>query len=89
MIELNINEANVEKMLLHEIQNKLQHLENRYTFWDMDELSKQTCMSKGNIKDKFFYDEGFPKYKVGGKWYVPAKEAEDFLLGWLKKQPTH
>jgi hypothetical protein len=89
MLEIRLDETKVEEMLLTEIEKKVKQLENRYTFWDLDELCKQTCMSLGNIKDKFFYDPRFPKFKIGGKWYVPAKECEIFLLEWIKEQPRH
>jgi hypothetical protein len=55
----------------------------------MKELCRQTCMSENNIKEKFFYDPRFQKYKVGGKWLFPAKETEHFLLTWINEQPTH
>jgi hypothetical protein len=89
MLEVNFNQNLVEEMLLSEIQKKIEKLNAKLTFWDLDELSRQTCMSIGNIKDKFFYDERFPKYKVGGKWYFPCEECQTFLLKWIKEQPKH
>lgn len=89
MFEIRMDEHQAEELMLHEIQKKLHQLESRYTYWDLDELCKQTCMSLGNIKDKFFYDPRFPKHKIGGKWYMPAKECETFLLQWIKEQPRN
>lgn len=89
MLEINFDKTKVEDLLLEEIQKQIKNLENRFTFWDMDELCKQTCMSLNNIKDKFFYDTRFPKHKIGGKWYVPAKECEQFLIQWIKEQPRN
>jgi hypothetical protein len=89
MLEINLNENIVEEMVLKEIKNKIEKIQAKLTFWDLNELSKQTCMSIGNIKEKFFYDERFPKYKVGGKWYFPAAECEAFLRQWIKEQPKN
>ncbi|EEM15100.1 hypothetical protein bpmyx0001_41210 [Bacillus pseudomycoides DSM 12442] len=43
-------------------------------------------MSGNTIKENFFYDEHFTKYKIGGKWYFSALETEKFLLMWIKEQ---
>ncbi len=80
MISINIDEKFVEQQFLQELNKRLQEIENRCTFWDMKELIKQTNMSENSIKDKFFYDKRFPKHRVGGKWYFPAREAEQFLI---------
>jgi len=89
LISVNIDEKYVEQQFLQELSKRLNELESRCTLWDMKELMKQTNMSDNNIKEKFFYDPRFPKYKVGGKWYFPAREAEQFILTWIKEQPTH
>ena len=89
MFEIKIDEEQMEEKMLLEIQKKIQQIESRYTFWDIEELKKQTCMSFNNIREKFFYDSRFPKYKVGGKWYMPAAECEAFLLQWIKEQPRN
>lgn len=86
MINLQINEQEVEKLFLEELKKRLDQIESRQTFWDMKELIKQTNMSEPFIKEKFFFDPRFPKYKVGAKWFFPAKECEDFLLMWLREQ---
>lgn len=85
---LQIDNDTVEQMLREELQKRLNHLEHRHTFWDFSELTKQTCMSRSAILDTFFYDEGFAKirFKIGSKWYFPARETEEFLLMWLREQ---
>lgn len=88
-IKVEIEESVVEEMLLSQIKKKVEQIERRHVFWDINELCKQTCMSFNNIRDKFFYDPRFPKYKVGGKWVIPAKECEEFLLQWIKEQPRN
>lgn len=86
LLQLQVDDTLVESMLREELRNRLNHLEQRHTFWDMQELEKQTCLSKSFILDRFFYDERFPKFKVGQKWIMPARETEEFLLMWLKEQ---
>ena len=86
MIDVSINQDYVEERFLDELNKRLNKLSYKCTLWDMKELMKQTNMSDNNIKEKFFYDPRFPKYKIGGKWYFPAKEAEDFILMWIKEQ---
>lgn len=86
MIDVKIDEKYVEERFLEELNKRLNKLSYRCTLWDMKELIKQTNMSDNNIKEKFFYDPRFPKYKIGGKWYFPAKEAEEFILMWIKEQ---
>ncbi|BDG47950.1 hypothetical protein PspKH34_25110 [Parageobacillus sp. KH3-4] len=61
MVPINVDEKQMEKMFLDELQKRLEQLEQRHTFWDMKEFCRQTCMSKNNIKVKFFYNPLFPK----------------------------
>ncbi|KMY49538.1 hypothetical protein [Peribacillus loiseleuriae] len=89
MLNIQIDEQMVEKTFLTELKKRLDQLQNKQTFWDMKELCRQTNMSENSIKEKFFFDTRFPKYKIGGKWYFPTAEAESFLLMWIKEQPTH
>jgi phage pi2 protein 07 len=88
MLSLQLDEKALEDVFSKELKKRLDQLENKLTFWSMKELCKQTCLSENTIKDKFFYDERFPKHKVGGKWMFPAKECEKFLLVWIKEQPN-
>ncbi|MBT2728417.1 group-specific protein [Bacillus sp. ISL-75] len=89
MLKITLDEKKIEELFLEELRIRLQKIEKKHTFWDAEELCQQTCMSINNIKEKFFYDPRFPKYKVGGKWYFPAKECEEFLLMWIKEQPRN
>ncbi|WP_423408054.1 hypothetical protein AABM38_20640 [Heyndrickxia sp. MSNUG] len=89
MLSIHFDERAIEEQFLNELRKKLEHIERRHTFWDMKELMRQTNMGENSIKEKFFYDERFPKHKVGGKWYFPAAECETFLLQWIKEQPTN
>ncbi|HDR4873505.1 TPA: hypothetical protein ACGX4N_002822 [Bacillus cereus] len=86
MLDIKIDEQKIEELFLEELRKRLDNIEQRKTFWDMKELCRQTSMSGSSIREYFFYDERFPKFKIGGKWYFPALEAEKFLLMWIKEQ---
>ncbi|MDR4982722.1 hypothetical protein RGU74_03265 [Bacillus cereus] len=86
MLDIKIDEQKIEELFLEELRKRLDNIEQRKTFWDMKELCRQTSMSGSSIREYFFYDERFPKFKIGGKWYFPALEAENFLFMWIKEQ---
>jgi len=88
ILQFQVDDNQIEDMIREELRNKLKNLEHRHTFWDLNELEKQTCMSRSAILDRFFYDERFEKlrFKIGQKWYFPARETEEFLLMWLREQ---
>lgn len=89
MLNIQLDNKIIEQRFIEELRKRLDQIERRKTLWDMKELCKQTSMSENTIKEKFFYDKRFPKYKIGGKWYFPAVETECFLLMWIKEQPIH
>ncbi|WP_018664588.1 hypothetical protein [Heyndrickxia acidiproducens] len=89
MINLEVDEREVEKLFLEKVETHLKRIERQQTFWDLKELCRQTSMSINFIKETFFYDPRFPKYRVGKKWLFPAREAEEFLLKWLHEQPKN
>lgn len=89
MLTLEIDQEVIEREFKEELRKRLDQLEERVTIWDMKELQRQTNMSGNTIREWFFYDEQFPKYKVGNKWYFPAEECSQFLIEWLKRQPQH
>lgn len=89
MLSVQIDERAVEQQFHEELQKRLNELENRTVFWDMKELCRQTCMSEPFVKEQFFFDQRFQKFRVGRKWLFPAKETEQFLIQWLKEQPTY
>lgn len=85
MLEINIDQKAIEKQYLEELKKRLDQADKTRTLWDMKELCRQTCMSENTIKDKFFYDEEFPKFRIGGKWYMIAEETQAFLLQWVRE----
>lgn len=65
MINISIDEVKVEEIVREEVVKKVEQAIITHTFWDLEELSRQVCMSIPFIKEHFFYNEDFPKYRVG------------------------
>lgn len=86
MIKINLDEDYVKQELKKKLQKRLDELQYETVFWDMKDLQENTRMSVNTMKDTFFYLDDFPKHKIGGKWYFPAEETKEFLLGWLKNE---
>lgn len=86
MLNIEIDQQEVRQLMLRKIEENIKLINEELVFWDSRELERRTCMSTNTIKNTFFYEPGFPKYKIGGKWYFPARETEDFLLKWIKEK---
>ena len=86
LVTINIDKSEILLICREKIEKLLDELDNEYVFWDTAELKKRTCMSWNSIQDTFFFDDRFPKYKIGGKWYYPVKETRSFLEKWLSEQ---
>ena len=88
VIQVQIDEGQIIEMAREEIREKLKSVENDFVFWDIKTLCEKTCMSRSFVLETFFFHPNFPRHKVGGKWLIPAKEASEFLIKWLKQQPS-
>jgi hypothetical protein len=86
MISVQVNEEEVRQLYLKKLEEKIREVDAEMVFWDAKELQRRTCMSWNTIQQYFFFDPRFPKYKVGGKWYFPARETRAFLEQWLHEQ---
>lgn len=86
MIQIQVDQELIIQMYQDAIDTKIEELDNAVVFWDSKELKRRTNLSWNTIQDNFFHDKDFPKMKIGGKWLYPAKEAEEFLLSWLKSR---
>lgn len=87
MIKIDIDEAELEAIVRQEVRKKMESLSHQTMFWDMKELCRQVSLSETTVKEAFFYEEGFPKFRVGKKWLINAKLAEEFLMEWSMRQP--
>ncbi len=85
MIEVKIDEDEVKKLYMDELKKHIEKFDKEILFWDTNDLIKQTRLSWSTIQKEFFYDERFPKYKLGRKWLFPAKETKEFLMTWLSE----
>ncbi|WP_067730181.1 group-specific protein [Oceanobacillus damuensis] len=89
MIEVQVDKQAIEERYKEAIEKRLNELDKELVYWDSKELKRRTCMSWNTMQDTFFHDEGFPKVKIGGKWYFPAEEAKRFLNNWLSEKRHH
>lgn len=87
MLDIQINEHEVKKIYLEKLEEKIKKVDVELVFWDRKELMRRTGMSWSAILTEFFFDERFPKHKVGAKWRFPGEESKKFLLQWLSEQP--
>ncbi|ETT55233.1 hypothetical protein C171_19637 [Paenibacillus sp. FSL H8-237] len=87
ILSVNVNKTEVMKMCREQIELLVKEVDSEYVFWDTSELKRRTCLSWNTIQSLFFFDPRFPKRKIGGKWFFPARETRRFLEEWLEEQP--
>jgi len=85
MISVQVDEHKVKELYREEILKAIRETDLELVYWDAKELMRRTCMSWNNIQEKFFYDKRFPKKKIGGKWYFPARATRAFLEQWINE----
>ncbi|GEB35278.1 hypothetical protein BPA01_48580 [Brevibacillus parabrevis] len=89
LVSIDLDEKEIRNMCHERINELVKEVDAEKVFWDTTELKKRTCMCWNTIQDKVFFDPRFPKFKVGGKWYFPARETREFLIKWLYEQPKN
>jgi len=87
LIGVTINDSMVKELCRKQVERLVCEIDSEYVFWDTAELKRRTCLSWNTIQSLFFYDPRFPKRKIGGKWFFPARETREFLELWLDEQP--
>lgn len=83
------DEKFVAEIIRQEMRKKLEGTLLTTTFWDMKELCRQVSLSETTVKETFFYEPDFPKFRVGKKWLINVKLAETFLMEWSSQQPRN
>lgn len=83
MIQIKVDEEIIRKMCQTAIEEKLDKVNMDLVFWDSKELMRRTGLSWNTMQEHFFHHPGFPKTKIGSKWFFPAKETEEILTKWL------
>lgn len=86
IVSLQINESAVQEQIRQRIGELVKEVDAEMVFWDRKELMRRTCMSWNFIQEQFFFDPRFPKFKIGSKWYFPAREAREFLVTWISEK---
>lgn len=86
MLNVQLDEEQIRELFIQKIEEQVTKTSLEFVFWDTPELKRRTCMSWNTMQENFFHDPDFPKVKIGGKWYFPAREAEAFLLDWYERK---
>jgi transcriptional regulator with XRE-family HTH domain len=81
IVNLEINKDTLLELIENKLEDYISELPKQ-VLWDSNDLRNHTKMSWNTIKDTFFQDPNFPKFKVGKKWFFPAKEVEKFINDW-------
>ena len=83
---MQVDEEVIKQLYKDAIDEKLKDFDKDLIYWDTKELKRRTTLSWSTIQATFFFDENFPKVKLGSKWLFPAKETEAFLEKWLSEK---
>ena len=86
MVNITLDQNELRRLVEEKLTEALREADVEHVFWDTDELKRRTCMCWNTILSTFFYDPRFPKAKIGGKWYFPARQAREFLERWFEEQ---
>lgn len=85
-ITFELDKSAAMKLYREKLEQAFKDFDVESVFWDTNELVKRTCMSFDTIQKTFFYHSQFPKFKIGGKWYYPARKTREFLEEWILDQ---
>lgn len=86
MLVVQINDTEVKQLCIQKIEEKINEMDLEMVYWDAKELKRRTSMCWNSIQSTFFFDQNFPKFKIGQKWYFPARETRIFLENWIRNQ---
>ncbi|MFD1357674.1 group-specific protein [Fictibacillus halophilus] len=86
MLSITLDEGELKELYIEEIKKHIEKIEKEKVFWDTNDLKRFTGLSWNTIQAKFFFDERFPKVKLGGKWIFHAEKTRAFLREWFDEQ---
>ncbi|MBQ6459529.1 MAG: group-specific protein [Exiguobacterium sp.] len=86
MLQIHIDENEILDIAKAQIRQHIEQTHADVFLWDIEELCRQTNLSKSFILKSFFYEEDFPKYRAGTKWLMVGEEVRAFLKDWLRRQ---
>ena len=83
---ITIDEDLVREMLQKEIEKQVEKIASEKLFWTVKELEEYTNMCLQTMKEYFFYDEKFPKFKIGRTWRFPVSLVKGYLENWSEQK---
>lgn len=85
-IKIEVDQEVIKKLAIQEVREAVNQIEHDLLWWDVHELCRRTSMSMSHLQRYVLHLPDLPRYRIGKKWFFPAKETEAFLLDWLSKQ---
>lgn len=79
---IKLNEEEVKRLLLAEIQKRLDHVEFVSLLMDSKQLCKMLNLSWPTVEKVFISDPHFPSIRIGKKWAFNRREVADYLDRW-------
>lgn len=90
LVNINIDNEALKDEIRKRIDEKISEVGHNKILYSLEDLCQITSFSRGHIMNTFFHDERFKQIrrKVGRKWVFPVEETNEFLLTWIKEQPS-
>ncbi len=78
-----INEDLMREMMQQAVQEQAEKIAQEKIFWTVQDY---TNMHIKTMKEHFFYDPDFPKFKIGATWRFPVTKVKEYLDEWSTKE---
>ncbi|RXZ00854.1 DNA-binding protein [Fictibacillus sp. S7] len=82
MIQIELDEIELKKLYLEEIQKKLEDIEFNSMLMDSKQLCKMLSLSWPTIDKTFMSDPSFPRMRIGKKWVFNRREVQAYIDCW-------
>lgn len=76
----------IKEAIINELRTQCSEIGFSQAYYTWADLEQITNMTRNHIKDQFYYDPRFKKFKSGSKTLFPVKETNQFLKEWWKEQ---
>lgn len=84
MFNISLNETELKKIYLEEVQKRLEDWEQQTLLINMNELCNMLSLSRPTVEKLFIYDPNFPSMRVGKKWLFNRQEVKEYINCWSK-----
>lgn len=84
MFNITLDDNELKKMYLEEVQKRVEQIEEQRLLFDTKELCKMLSLSRPTVDKVFLKNPDFPTIRVGKKWLFNRKEVEEFMKEWTK-----